>query len=130
MFIIEGIVEHGDARGRELGFRTANIAPRTVRPDLEGVWTAMVTLPSGRDWPSTVSIGRRSTFYREGGAVLLEAHLLDFVGDLYGQSLSVQLLNFQRPQYHYDNVEDLVTQLYKDVAQTRLWVSRSLAISA
>lgn len=129
MHIIEGIVEHGDARGRELGFRTANIA-LTARPDLEGVWAAMVTLPDGREMPSTVSIGRRTTFYREEGAVLLEAHILDFAGDLYGQSIAVRLMDFQRPQYAYDNIEDLICQLHQDIAQTRQWLALHVAIPA
>lgn len=118
MHVIEGIVEHGDARGRELGFRTANI-PMPQRDELDGVWGAEVQLPDGRRAPACVSIGRRTTFYRTGGQVLLEAHLLDYSGDLYGQRLAVHLLDFQRPQIKYSDAGALVQQLHLDVAQTR-----------
>ncbi|GAA1406491.1 riboflavin kinase [Glutamicibacter uratoxydans] len=118
MHVIEGIVEHGDARGRELGFRTANIT-MPQNDELDGVWGAYVVLPEGRRVVATVSVGRRATFYREGGEVLLEAHLLDFSEDLYGQKLRVVLTDFQRPQYEYDDVDSLIRQLHVDVAQTR-----------
>ncbi|MEG2425095.1 MULTISPECIES: riboflavin kinase [Micrococcaceae] len=118
MHAIEGIVEHGDARGRELGFRTANI-PMLQDDQLDGVWGAEVLLPDGRQVPACVSIGRRATFYRTGGQVLLEAHLLDFSGDLYGQHLVVRLLEFQRPQIEYADAGTLVEQLHRDVAETR-----------
>ncbi|MGQ3383166.1 riboflavin kinase [Glutamicibacter sp. TV12E] len=118
MQVVSGVVEHGDARGRELGFRTANIS-MPQRDELNGVWGAQVRLPDGRCVMATVSIGRRTTFYRVGGQVLLEAHLLDFDEDLYGQYLEVVLLDFQRPQYAYADVSALVHQLHEDVAVTR-----------
>ncbi|WP_313810577.1 riboflavin kinase [Glutamicibacter sp.] len=118
MHVIEGIVEHGDARGRELGFRTANIA-MSQNDELDGVWGAQVLLPDGRRILATVSVGRRTTFYREGGHVLLEAHLLDFSEDLYGQKLVVFLTDFQRPQVTYVDGASLINQLHLDVAQTR-----------
>lgn len=118
MHVIEGIVEHGDARGRELGFRTANIT-MSQNDDLDGVWSARVRLPDGREVLATVSIGRRLTFYRSGGEVLLEAHLLDFNEDLYGQRLTVFLTDFQRGQIAYMGVDALIAQLHKDIAVTR-----------
>lgn len=129
IYVIEGVVEHGDARGRELGFRTANIA-MPQRDELDGVWGAQVHLPDGRWLLATVSVGRRATFYKSGGEVLLEAHILDFEEDLYGQQIRVHLTNFQRPQYAYSGVGALVRQLHKDVAETRAFARAPQAVSA
>lgn len=117
---IEGIVEHGDARGRELGFPTANIAIE-AKAELDGVWAGTVRLPSGETVVTTVSIGRRTTFYGEDGPCLLEAYLLDFSGDLYGQKLVVNLQHFLRGQVTYASVGELIDQLYQDVDFTRHW---------
>lgn len=118
MQVITGVVEHGDARGRELGFRTANIS-MPQRDELNGVWGAEVRLPDGRTVMAAVSIGRRATFYHEDGVVLLEAHLLDFNEDIYGQQISVRLTDYQRPQQAYADIAELVQQLHRDVALTR-----------
>lgn len=129
MQVVEGIVEHGDARGRELGFRTANLA-LPQRDELDGVWGAMVHLPDGREVLATVSIGRRATFYPSGGVVLLEAHLLDFSEDIYGQWISVHLTDYQRPQQAYGDIEELVRQLHSDVALTRARAGALQAVPA
>lgn len=122
MPIIEGIVEHGDARGRELGFPTANIA-LSDRAELDGVWCGTVQLADGRQLVTTVSIGRRSTFYGTQGQCLLEAYLLDFSGNLYGQKLTVHLQYFLRGQVTYESAEELIDQLYQDVEFTRRWAA-------
>ncbi len=129
MHVVEGIVEHGDARGRELGFRTANVA-MAQNDQLDGVWGAHVLLPDGRSVSATVSVGRRTTFYREGGQVLLEAHLLDFNEDLYGQKITVFLTDYQRPQIAYADGESLIRQLHLDVAETRESSLRCQAVPA
>lgn len=120
MPVIAGIVEHGDARGRELGFPTANIALESSE-ELNGVWAGTVQLASGQSLTTTVSVGRRRTFYAEDGPCLLEAHLLDFSGDLYGQHLVVHLEYYLRGQVTYGSVEELINQLHQDVDATRLW---------
>lgn len=127
MHRIAGIVEHGDARGRELGFRTANIAMPEC-DELDGVWDAWVDLPDGRTQLATVSIGRRTTFYGAQGKVLLEAHLLDFDENLYGQHLEVRLTRFQRRQKNYTSVAALIEQLHQDVAETRRWALQRTAV--
>lgn len=90
MTVIQGIVEHGDERGRTLGFPTANIQLFDNQTE-DGVLAAVIRTDSGKPWLAAVSIGRRQTFYAQTGNKLLEAHLLDFNDDLYGQKLAVTL---------------------------------------
>ncbi|MGX5358094.1 riboflavin kinase [Kocuria sp. KH4] len=122
MTVVEGIVEHGDARGRTIGFPTANLAIRG--PGIvDGVWAAPVRVDS-RAWTvAAVSVGRRRTFYTGEGPRLLEAHLLDFTGDLYGRTLRVELSVKLRGQQSFPSVEALVEQLHRDVGATRRWAA-------
>jgi riboflavin kinase/FMN adenylyltransferase len=112
--VVAGTVVAGDRRGRELGFPTANIR---LDPDSEvpafGVYAARVDRRA-----AAVSIGVRPTF-GDGLEPLLEAHLLDYSGDLYGRELSVQLLAYLRPERRFDSVEALVEQMNADVAAVR-----------
>jgi FAD synthase len=118
MTLIDGIVEHGDARGRSLGFPTANL-PLDDDTLEDGVWVALVRYDGSQWIPAAVSIGRRRTFYPGGGPRLLEAHLLDFHGDLYGVILEVYLLEKIRGQEHFPTVEALIDQMHHDVQATR-----------
>lgn len=118
--IIHGIVEHGDARGRQLGFPTANIPFSDPRVE-DGVWAAVVETGDAQWAVAAVSIGRRSTFYAQQGQRLLEAHLLDFDQDLYGQVLSVHLADKLRHQQSFVSLEALVAQLHADIEATRTW---------
>lgn len=120
--IITGIVEHGDARGRQLGFPTANIAFSDPGID-DGVWTAVVETGEAGWAAAAVSIGRRSTFYAQQGQRLLEAHLLDFDQDLYGQVLRIRLTGLLRRQQSFPSLADLVMQLREDVGATRTWAA-------
>lgn len=119
--VICGPVEHGDARGRLLGFPTANLS--IDRPDVaDGVWAALVTVDgTGPAVPAAVSIGRRTTFYGRHGQRLLEAHLLDVDRDLYGRLLEVRLHRRLRPQRRFDGVDALTEQMHRDVRATRDW---------
>lgn len=130
MHIITGAVEHGDKRGRELGFPTANIAVTGLSPeqeaDLTGVWAGVAEDRStGESLTVTVSIGRRPTFYGPEGVFLLEAFVLDFPAghskDLYGRELAVHLCERLRGQLAFDSVEALVECMDDDVARTRAW---------
>lgn len=114
-FAIEGIVEHGDERGRLLGFPTANLAvpERRVLP-ADGVYAGVVTFDD-ETWPAAISLGRRSTFY-DAGIQLLEAYLLGFSGDLYGRTIRVAFTDFVRGQQQFASVDELVAQLHLDVA--------------
>jgi riboflavin kinase / FMN adenylyltransferase len=113
-FQLCGEVSHGDERGRELGFPTANLVPQEefACPG-HGVYAC---LADGR--PAAVSVGVRPTF-KTGRGELVEAYLLDFDGDLYGQSLCIEFLARLRGERRFDTVEALVEQMHRDVARTR-----------
>jgi len=116
--ILHGTVEHGDARGRELGFPTANI-PIHGKPELEGIWAAYAEVEGLGRHLATVSIGRRPTYYPDDAPRLVEAHLLDFSGDLYGRRMSVELVSFVRGQVRCASETDLVSRITEDVQATR-----------
>jgi riboflavin kinase/FMN adenylyltransferase len=113
-FQLCGEVVHGDERGRELGFPTANIVPddELVCPG-HGVYAC---LADGR--PAAVSIGVRPTF-KTGRGELIEAYLLDFDDDLYGQTLCLEFVERLRGERRFASAEALVDQMHRDVARTR-----------
>ena len=117
---LRGAVEHGDQRGRQLGFPTANIAidERTIAPP-EGVYAGYAYRTNGTIHKAAVSVGRRPTFYTERGMRLLEAHLLEFDGDLYGEVILVELVARLRDQVRFDSVDDLAAQLGVDIQRCR-----------
>ena len=117
---IEGAVEHGDKRGRTLGFPTANIALGDLHPPRFGIYAVVVDVLDGPHrgrWRGAASVGERPTF----GVNLpnLEVYLMDFAGDLYGAQLSVALVAFLRPELRFESVEALVEQMRADVAEAR-----------
>lgn len=115
---IAGSVQHGDARGRQLGWPTANIRPdpqRTLPAD--GVYAAIIPL-DGRDRRAVVNLGSRPTF--QADERLLEAHLLDFDGDLYGAHLAVEFVDRVRDVRRFDSVDELRDQIARDAAAARL----------
>jgi riboflavin kinase / FMN adenylyltransferase len=119
---VRGRVERGDARGRDLGFPTANVAvPEQICLPADGVFVGTFIGDDGVERPSAISLGRRPTFYAESGMLLLEAHLLDFEGDLYGQDARVRFLHRVRGQERFETVEALIEQMERDVEFARAW---------
>ena len=116
-----GRVERGDGRGHDLGFPTANVAvpERTCLP-ADGVYAGTYVGADDVERAAALSIGRRPTFYEEGGLRLLEAHLIDFDGDLYGQKARVRFAERIRGQERFERVEDLVVRMTADVVATRV----------
>lgn len=115
-----GLVAHGDKRGRELGFPTANLAvPHNMQLCADGVYAGWYLRPDGTRHQTAVSVGRQPTFYRQRAFSLVEAHLLDFQGDLYDELGTVELVERLRGQEKFGSVEGLVDQMTADVAQTR-----------
>jgi riboflavin kinase/FMN adenylyltransferase len=110
----------GDRRGRELGFPTANLAvpARSCLP-ADGIYAATFTAADGVERRAALSLGRRPTFYEHADASLLEAHVLDFAGDLYGQEARVRFHHRLRGELRFESVDDLVAQMARDVAETR-----------
>ena len=117
---VRGLVAHGDERGRELGFPTANVSvPGEILLPADGIYAGWSIRADGTRWPTAISLGRRPTFYAEAHASLLEAHLLDFEGDLYDEPLKVEFVAFLRSEQRFDSVEALVTQIGHDCDAAR-----------
>ena len=116
---IEGIVVRGDQRGRLLGFPTANVAvgPERELPS-DGVYAGTVERADGTVHVAAVSVGRRPQYYDDGER-LVEAYLLDFDGDLYGERIVVRLGSLVRLQGSFDTEQELVEQIRRDVAVVR-----------
>lgn len=117
---IEGPVIHGEKRGRELGYPTANMALTGLHIPRHGVYAALVDVLTGAhrgSYHGAASIGMRPMF--GGDAPNLETFIFDFAGDLYGASLSVGLVEFLRPEQKFDSIETLVDQMRDDCAQAR-----------
>lgn len=117
--VVHGTVVTGDQRGRLLGFPTANLVLSDVSDLRDGVYMGVVHVESGEQFAAAISVGRRPTFYAERGMRLLEAHLLDFDGELYGQQVTVDLDEQLRDQERFEAVTDLIAQLTRDVAEVR-----------
>jgi riboflavin kinase / FMN adenylyltransferase len=116
---VSGPVVHGLARGRTIGFPTANVAQREELEAATGVYAVRATLPDGRMLPGVANLGVRPTL---GGSVRsVEAHLFDFEGDLYGQVVSIELLSRLRFEQKFDGIEPLVAQIRADVQATKAW---------
>lgn len=116
---LHGVVEPGDARGRTIGFPTANVAVDgdQVLP-ADGVYAGWYVGPDGVARPAAINVGRRPTFHTDGTR-LVEAHLLDFDGDLYGQRAAVRFTARLRGEVRFDGVDALRAQLARDVEEAR-----------
>lgn len=119
VFQLAGVVSHGDERGRELGFPTANLIPaEELACPGHGVYACVAEGPLPEPAAAAVSIGVRPTF-QTGRGELIEAYILDFEGDLYDTTLTLRFLERLRGERRFDSAEALVEQMHLDVAQTR-----------
>ena len=124
-YVIKGIVVHGDARGRLLGFPTANLLPEQpyVIPR-SGVYAIHIDVLSDsgafeKRYNGVLNVGYRPTFDAPGGALKLEAHLFDFDGDLYGRQLALTLRTFLRAEKKFASIDQLVEQISNDASQAK-----------
>jgi riboflavin kinase/FMN adenylyltransferase len=118
-----GRVEHGAGRGRDLGFPTANLR---LPPDSRlrhGIYAVRVQRPGGAIHDGVASFGVRPVF--EGGEPLLEVHLIDFEGGLYGEEIAVAFLGWIRPEQHFESVAALIAAISADVGQARAILAES-----
>jgi riboflavin kinase/FMN adenylyltransferase len=118
-FHLRGLVQHGDKRGRTLGYPTANLVPDNalIYPG-NGIYACRAALEidgEWRWWPAAVNIGVRPTFVT-GRGVLVEAYIIGFEGDCYGQELRLAFLRRIRGEKRFDSVEALVDQMGRDTA--------------
>lgn len=125
-FVIDGKVVHGLKLGRTLGYPTANLPMGSRVPPLRGIHAVLVSGAGLNNWPSVASLGTRPTI--AGREPLLEAHLFDFNGDLYGQRLSVAFVQKLRDEIRFDNLDALVVQMHADASQARAVLAQATAV--
>jgi riboflavin kinase/FMN adenylyltransferase len=122
---VRGVVGHGDQRGRTIGFPTANVVvDSSLCLPADGVYAATVAIADElgsvvSSHSAAVNLGRRPTFHEHADQSLLEAHLLDFSGDLYGKQVRVAFHSFLRGERKFTGIDELKAQLQVDIAHTR-----------
>lgn len=117
---VEGRVQPGDRRGRTIGFPTANVSLKDYVEPALGVYAVRVTLGEGdaaRTYQGVANFGRRPTFDKKD--VLLEVHLFDFAGDLYGQHIAVSFVTHLRPEQKFAGLDALKAQIARDAEMAR-----------
>ncbi|HEY7883570.1 MAG TPA: bifunctional riboflavin kinase/FAD synthetase [Cellvibrionaceae bacterium] len=122
-YSIAGRVEHGKKLGRTLGIPTANIQMRRYRAPLAGVYVVVAAL-GDKCWPAVANVGVRPSV-DSITRPLLEVHLLDYAGNLYGKRLSVFFKAKLRDEQRFDSIEALRTQLQQDIEQARAYFARA-----
>ncbi len=123
-FDLDGTVVTGHGRGRGIGFPTANVDTQNELRPAAGVYAIRVRLRDEPSWrPGVANIGVKPTF--GGQEVTIEAHLLDFSGDLYGRDLRVQFLERLRAERRFGSVAELVGQIKRDVEAARAVIARA-----
>lgn len=122
---ITGPVVHNSHYGRQIGFPTANVMPQAeLVPLADGIYVSRAVVP-GYDDPlgAMTYVGTRPTV--NTGPRQIETHILDFDGDLYGHTISVDLLHRLRPDERFGTVDEMVAQLRRDEAATRVWLENT-----
>lgn len=117
-YAVRGEVVYGDQRGATLGFPTANLSPdpRVLVP-ARGVYTGYAEVPGGKRYGACTNVGIAPTFDRRENRI--EAHLLDFEGDLYGDTVEVGFTERLRPEHKFSGLEELKAQISSDVERAR-----------
>ncbi|HLK83708.1 MAG TPA: bifunctional riboflavin kinase/FAD synthetase [Xanthobacteraceae bacterium] len=121
-WFVAGKVVHGDRRGRELGFPTANLRLDPGCGLRHGVYAVRVQV-EGRRFDGVANFGRRPMF--DTGVVLLEVFLFDFAGDLYGRTLDVAVIAWIRPEFTFDTVDDLIRRMEEDCRIAQMALKRA-----
>jgi riboflavin kinase / FMN adenylyltransferase len=121
-WFVSGTVVHGDKRGRELGFPTANIVPDPACGLRHGIYAVRVGY-RGRRYDGVASFGRRPMF--DAGTVLLEVFLFDFSGDLYGETIDVAFIAFIRDEAKFASAKELIRQMDEDCRLAREALARA-----
>jgi len=117
-FRLAGMVTHGDGRGRTIGVPTANLSPPQARlVPADGIYACWAHTEQMGAHKAAVNIGIRPTFHEE--TLTIEAHLLDFEADLYGQHLALDFIARLRDEVAFPNTETLMAQMKEDIAQVR-----------
>ncbi len=126
-FCLTAPIARGEARGRDLGFPTANLNPASLIAMMvpaEGVYAGHAVLPDGSAHTAAISIGHKPTFSQN--ALCIEAHLLDFNADLYDQPVTLHFARWVRDQIPFPGIAELTDQIKRDVDLTRQWDAAGL----
>ena len=121
-WFVEETVRHGDKRGRMLGFPTLNLGLDQCGLR-HGIYAVRIALPDGTVRDGVASFGRRPTF--DNGAPLLEAHVFDFAGDLYGRRVQVEFVGWIRGEERFESAEALVARMQEDARLARMILERA-----
>lgn len=118
---MSGRVAHGDKRGRQIGFPTANIYLHRALSPVQGVFVVRVQGAADQTLYGVANVGPRPTV--GGSEARLEVHLFDFAGDLYGRHLDVDFLHALRPEKRFDSLPELIAQIGRDAEAARAWLA-------
>ena len=121
-WFVSGTVVHGDKRGRELGFPTANLRLDPACGLKHGIYAVRVGI-DGKRYDGVANFGRRPMF--DTGVVLLEVFLFDFDRDIYGQTIDVAFIHWIRPEMTFASVDDLVRRMDEDCGLARAALARA-----
>jgi len=120
---VDGVVVHGAERGRAIGVPTANILPEVELAIAPGIYAVTLGVEGGSAMPAVASLGTNPTFVDDGGLVL-EVHVIDWSGDLYGRRVRTTFVARLRDELKFDSVDALIEQMGRDVAETRELLSQ------
>ncbi len=123
--VLEGVVVHGDHRGRTIGFPTANVANEVELLPAAGVYAVRARIDGGPPLPGVANVGVRPTF--DATELRVEVHLLGFTGDLYGRRLAVELVARVRGERRFPSVDALVAQIREDADRARALLAAGAA---
>lgn len=115
---VRGVVVHGAKLGRTIGFPTANMKLGGCSELVPGIYAVRFRDGSGSARDGVASLGRRPTVV-DDGELLLETYVLDYAGDLYGQTCTVTFIEYLRPETKFDGLEAMILQIDRDVAMAR-----------
>ncbi len=116
-YVVCGTVVEGRKLGRTIGFPTANLATGDAQLPPDGVWAVSAKLPDGSDQPGVANLGHRPTV--DGAGRVLEVHLFDFTGDLYGRELEIQFQKHLRSEMKFPSLDSLRLQIQNDAEEAR-----------
>ena len=120
---VDGVVVHGAKRGRAIGVPTANITPEVELTIAPGIYAVTLGVEGGPAMPAVASLGTNPTFV-DAGRLVLEVHVLDWNGDLYGRRVRTTFIARLRDEQRFDSVEALVAQIQRDLSEARTLLTR------
>jgi riboflavin kinase/FMN adenylyltransferase len=121
---VDGVVVHGAKRGRTIGVPTANITTDIAVPVRAGIYAVTLSVEGGPPHAAVASLGTNPTFV-DGGGLVLEVHVLDFDGDLYGKRARTTFVEHLRDEAKFDSVDALIEQIRRDIEAARLVLRRA-----